>query len=174
MDERYWIRLLPWRQKNKANAKSAQIKFESKLGITHDDGSIYLELQLVNRSSWRVWVEEATVVLIDLDAESQTEISTGEAKLKILQNMRPSDELSVSLARTIYDAAGRPQEPYACFVLTNVLYRVFDEWCNAQLEAYRVEMAALSVIGLRRVHRDNKKIKQINSLVDLTTKEHNG
>jgi hypothetical protein len=174
MDERYWIRLLPWRQKDKANTKSAQIKFSPKLGIAHNDGRIYLELQLVNRSSWWVWVEEASVVLIDLDAESQTEISTGEAKLKILQYMGPKEELSVSLARTIYDAAGRPQEFYSCFLLPNVLYRVFDEWCNAQLEACRVEMEALSVLDLRKVHRDNKKIKQINGLVNLTTKEHKG
>jgi len=174
MDERYWIRLLPWRQKNKANSKSAQIKFAPKLGMTHNDGWAYLELQLVNRSSWWVWVKEATLVLIDLDAESQAEISTGEAKLKIHQNMLSSEELSVSLARTIYDAAGKPQGPYSCFVLTNVLYRVFDEWCNAQLEAYHVEMEALSVIDLRKVHRDNKKIKQINGLVDPTTKEHQG
>ena len=171
---RYWIRLLPWRQKNKANTKSAQIKFSPKLALTHSNGWVYLELQLMNRSSWWVWVEEASVVLIDLDAESQTEISTGEANLKILQNIGPKDELNVGLARTIYDAAGRPQGYYSCFVLMNVLYRVFDEWCNAQLEAYRVEMAALRVIGLRRVHRDNKKIRQSNGQVDLTPKEHKG
>jgi hypothetical protein len=174
MDERYWIRLLPWRQKNKAETKSAQIKFAPKLVMCRERGWVNLELQLVNRSSWWVWVEEATVVLIDLDAESQTETSTGEAKLKILQNIGPNEELSVSLARAIYDAAGRPQEPYSCFVLTNVLYRVFDEWCNAQLEASRVEMEALSATGLRRAHRDNKKIKRINDSVDLTAKEHKG
>jgi hypothetical protein len=160
MDDRYWIRLLPWRQKNKANSKSAQIKFAPKLRITREDGWQYLELQLVNRSSWWVWVEEASVVLIDLDANSQTEISTGEARLKILHNMGPRDEFSLSLVQTIFEAAGRPQGPYSCFVLTNVLYRVFDEWCNAQLEAYRVEMAALNVVGLRRTHRDNKQIRR--------------
>ncbi len=174
MDERYWIRLLPWRQKNKANSKSAQIKFAPKLAMTHNDGWAYLELQLVNRSSWWVWVKEATFVLIDLDAESQTEISTNEGKLKILQNIGPRDELSVSLAGAIYDAAGRPQGPYSCFVLTNVLYRVFDEWCNAQLDAYLVEMEALYVIGLRRTHRDNKKIRQINGSFGLTAKENKG
>jgi hypothetical protein len=173
MDERDWIRLLPWRQKNKANSKSAQIKFAPKLEITHDSGWVYLELQLVNRSSWAVWVEKATVVLIDLDAESQTEISTGEAELKISHNIRPNDELRVSLARAIYDAAGKPQGPYSCFVLTNVVYRALDEWCNVQLdEVYRIEVEALNVIGLRRAHRDNRKIKQINGLVDLTINEH--
>jgi hypothetical protein len=174
MDDRYWIRLLPWRQKNKAATKSAQIKFAPELRVVRKDGCAYLELHLMNRSSWWVWVEEATVVLIDLDTESQTETSIGEAKLKILQNIGPSEELSVSLSRTIYDAAGRPQEPYSCFVLTNVRYRVFDEWCNAQPEPYRVEMEALSVTGLRRAHRDNKKIKQINDSVDLTAKKHKG
>jgi hypothetical protein len=175
MDERDWIRLLPWRQKNKANSKSAQIKFAPKLAITHASGWVYLELQLVNRSSWAVWVEEATVVLIDLDAKSQTEISTGEAKLTIRHNIRPNDNLSVSLAGTIYDAAGKPQGPYSCFVLTNVVYRALDEWCNVQLdEAYRVEMAALSVIGLRRAHRDNKKVRQINGSFGLTTKGNKG
>jgi hypothetical protein len=117
MDERYRIRLLPWRQKNKANSKSAQIKFAPKLRMTHKDGWAYLELQLVNRSSWGVWVEEATIVLIDLDAESQTAISTGEGKLAILQNIGLKDELSVSLAGAIFDAAGRPQGPYSSLSL---------------------------------------------------------
>ena len=174
MNERFWIRRLPWRSKSKPDSKSAQIKFAPHLTIIRKDDWTYLELQLVNRSSWWVWVEEASVVLIDLDAESQAEISTGEAKLKIHQNMLSSEELSVSLARTIYDAAGKPQGPYSCFVLTNVLYRVFDEWCTAQLEAYHVEMAALSVLGLRRAHRDNKKIEHFNDSVDSTAKEHKG
>src|SRR5258708_20481023 len=153
MDERYWIRLLPWRQKTKANSKSAQIKFAPKLAMTHNDGWAYLELQLVNRSSWWVWVKEATFVLIDLDAESQTAISTGEGKLKILQNIGPSDELIVSLAGAIYDSAGRPQGPYSFFVLTNVLYPVFVDWCISRLDAYHVDMSALSFMGLRVPHQ---------------------
>jgi hypothetical protein len=35
-------------------------------------------------------------------------------------------------------------------------------------------MEVLSVTGLRRAHRDNKKIKQINDSVDLTAKKHKG
>ena len=124
LDERYWIGLLPWRRKNKPESKSAQIKFAPKLEITREDGWVYLELQLVNRSNWTVWVQEATVVLIDLDAKWQTAVSNKQARYEILQNVEPHDTLSVSLARTIYDAAGRPQAPYSCLVSTNVRYRV--------------------------------------------------
>ena len=174
MDSCYWIRLLPWRQKNKANSKSAQIKFAPELKITHNDGWVQLELQLVNRSSWTVWVQEATAILIDLDAESQTEISTGEATLKILQNIRPNETLSVSLARTIYDAAGRPQGTYSCLVLTNVRYHIFDEWCNAQLHTYRVEMAALTVVDLHSSRWYDKKMKRMNIRADFEAQKHEG
>jgi hypothetical protein len=174
MDERYWIRLLPWRQKNMAESKSAQIKFAPKLRVVRKDAGAYLELLLVNRSSWTVWVEEATVFLIDLDAKRQTAVPTWQARYEILQNVEPNDTLSVSLARAIYDAAGRPQGSYSCLVRTNVLYRVFNEWCNAKLETYRVEMAALGILGLRSARSYDKEIKQINGSVDLTTKEHKG
>ena len=160
IDERGWIRLLPWRQKNKAESKSVQIKFEPQLTITCEDGWKYLELLLVNRSSWRVWVEEATVVLNDLNTNWQTAIATGQARHEIHQYVGANDTLSVSLARAIYDAAGRPHGPYSCLVLTNVRYRVFDEWCDAKLETCRVEMEALGVIGLRTSHSYDRRINK--------------
>lgn len=129
MDEGQWIRLLPWREKNKAESISAQVIFAPQLTTTHEDGWKDLELLLVNRSSWAVWVEDASVVLADLDANMQTVAPTGQSRHQILQNVGPGETLSVSLARAIYDAAGRPQGPFSCFVLTNVRYRVF-EWCN--------------------------------------------
>jgi|ERR1700687_2689933 len=174
LDDRYWIRLLPWRQKNKAESKSAQIKFAPKLSITRDDGRVYLELLLVNRSSWRVWVEEATVVLNDLNTNWQTAIATGQARHEIHQYVGANDTLSVSLARAIYDAAGRPHGPYSCLVLTNVRYRVFDEWCDAKLETCRVDMAAFTVVGLRRARWYDKKIKQISGAFDHATQERKG
>ena len=174
MDKRYWIRFLSWRRKNKVESSPAQIKFVPKLRITRQDGWTYLELQLVNRSSWTVWVEEARLVLADLDAHWQTGVPTGQVIHKIRQNVVPGDVLSVSLAAAIYDAAGRPQGPYSCLVSTNVRYRVFDEWCNAQLETCHVEMTALTVVGLRSARWYDKKIKQINGSVGLTTKEHKG
>jgi hypothetical protein len=174
LDERYWIRLLPWRRKNKPESKSAQIKFAPKLEITREDGWVYLELQLTNRSGWTVWVQEADVVLIDLHAEWRTTVSNGQARYEILQNVGPNDTLSVSLARTIYDAAGRPQAVYSCLALTTVRYRVYDEWCNAKLPTYRVEMAALNVIDLHRARWYDKKTRQIDGSIGLTTKEHKG
>jgi len=174
MDERYWIRLLPWRHKNKPEFKSTQIKFAPKLKITHNDGWVYLELLLANPSSWTVWVEEASVALADLDANLQTATSTGEAILKIRHSIRPYDELSVSLARTIYDAAGRPQGAYSSLVLTNVRYRVIDGWCDAKLETCFVEMEALGVVGLHHPHGHDKKTNQINGPIDPPKQEHKG
>jgi len=121
-----------------------------------------------------VWVEEANVVLIEFDSNWQTEVPTGQVNHKIRQNVVPGDALSVSLAAAIYDAAGRPQGPYSCLVSTNVRYRVFDEWCNAQLETCRVEMTALTVLGLRREHWYNRRIKQIKGRSELTTHQHKG
>jgi hypothetical protein len=160
MRERYWIRLLPWKRKNKPDTKSAQIKFVPKLMITREDDWQYLELLLVNRSSWAVWVQEAAVVLIDPDAKRRPTGSQGRARYEILQNVRPKNTLRVRLARTIYDAAGRPAEPYSRLVSTNVRYRVFGEWCNAKLKTYRVEMAALRVCGLHSASWYDEKMKQ--------------
>lgn len=172
IDQPNWIRLLPWRRRNKLERTAAQIKFAPKLEITRENDWVYLELQLANRSSWTVWVQEATCVLIDLDAEQQTSVSNGQAKHGILQNVAPQDILRVSLARTIYDAAGRPQAPYSCLVSTNVSYRVFGEWCEVKLETYCVEMEALTVRGLHRARWYDKKIEQTNRSAGLTTKEH--
>ena len=171
MDNHCWIRFLPWRQKYKSKSKSVQIKFAPRLAITREDGWVYLELQLVNRSSWRVWVEEACVVLADLDANLQTAASDGRSRHAIRQNVGPNETLSVSIAAAIYDAAGRPQGPYSCLVLTNVRYRIFDQWCNAKLETCFVEMATLSVFSLRSARWYDKKTKQINSSLDLITPE---
>jgi hypothetical protein len=169
MAERFWIHLLPWRRKNAVEAKFAQINFAPRLTITRDNGWTYLQLELVNRSNWRVWVEEASVVLTALNAEMQPDDPTGRAKHKLFRNVGPNQTLSVSLAETIYDAAGRPQGLYSCLVLTNVRYRVFDEWRNARLEPYRVEMKALTVVGLHSAGWYDKKIKT-DGPVALTTK----
>ena len=132
MDNRHWICLLPWGQKNKAESESAQIEYGPKPTITSEDIWNGLELLLVNRSSRTVWVEDVGVVLCDLDANEQAVVPTGQARHPILQNVGPSETLTVSLAREIYDAAGRPQGPFSCLVLTNVSYRAFNKWCNVQ------------------------------------------
>lgn len=172
MDARFWIRLLPWRHKNKAESKCAQIKFAPQLVFSRKDGWRYLELLLVNRSSWTVWVEEANIVLANLRAIWQTTTPAGEARYQILQNVGPNETLGVSLAVSIYNAAGRPQGRYSCLVLTNVRYRVFDEWCDVKLETSRVDMAGYTALDLRRARWYDKKVKRINDSVGLTTKKH--
>ena len=169
-----WTRLFPWLHKNKGESNPAEIRFLPRLTITRYDEWVYLELVLENRSDWTVWVEEATVILDDLDAVSQSEVATGQARHEILQNVRANDTLSVSLAVAIYNAAGRPQGQYSCLVSTDVRYRVFDEWCDAKLETCRVEMAGLTAVDLHSARWYDKKIKQINDSVDLTAKEHKG
>lgn len=54
-----------------------EIDVTSKLEITENDGWVSLNLLLVNRSNIRIWAEEATVALADLDATLQTSIATG-------------------------------------------------------------------------------------------------
>jgi hypothetical protein len=166
--------LFRWWRKTKPERGGGRVDFSARLRIIHDDGWVSLELLLVNRSNVTVWVADATVVLTDLDTDWQAGISTGQARQAICQNVRPNDALSVSIAGAIYDAAGRPQGPYSCFVLTNVRYRVFDEWCDAQPEKCRVEMAALTAVAVHSASWYDKKMKHIKGPVDLTAKEHKG
>jgi hypothetical protein len=156
VDDHFWIHLLPWRQKNKAETKSAQIKFTCQLAFTHENGWNYLELQLVNRSSWSVWVEEATIFLRDLDASLQASDPAEQVKLKIRQNVDAHDTVGVSVAAAIYEAAGSPQGHYECVVLSDVYYSVFEEWCNTQSREYRVMMRGITAVGLGGARGFNK------------------
>jgi len=174
MDKHFWTRLLPQRQKIKAESNPSQIKFIPKLRISRQDDWVYLELLLWNRSNWMIWVEEAAVDLDDLKASWQTVVSAGHVIHKILQNVVPGDALSLSLAAAIYDAAGRPQGQYSCFVLTDIRYRVLNEWHIAKLEKCRVEMKALTVVDLHSTRRCDKKVKQIKGSVELIPKDRKG
>jgi hypothetical protein len=136
-----------------------QIDFSARVRVFRYDNWVYLELLLVNRSNVTVWVEEAMVVLSEVDVFWQTSISTGQARHEILQNVRPNDTLSVRLAGAIYEAAGKPQGKYSCTVFTDVRYRVGDEWFNNPLDACRVEMAGLTVFRLRRARWFGRKVK---------------
>jgi len=147
-----------WR-KTEPEPGGSRIDFSARLRDFRDDGWVCLELLLVNRSNVTVWVEEAMVVLSELETNWQTSISTGQARHEVLQNIRPDDTLRVSLVGDIYDAAGKPQGMYSCLVFTNVRYRVGDEWFNKTLDVYRVEMAALTVFRLRRRRWFGKKVR---------------
>jgi hypothetical protein len=100
-----------------------------------------------------VWVEEARVVLADLDATWQTSIPTCEAKHAIRQNVRANESLELSLAGAIYDAAGRAQGRYSCLIFVDVRCRVGEQWFNKALDTYKLEMTGLKARGLHRKRR---------------------
>ncbi|HEV2521900.1 MAG TPA: hypothetical protein VGT24_05915 [Candidatus Acidoferrales bacterium] len=112
--------------------------------------------------------------MTDLEANWQSGVPTGQATHKIRQNVVPGDALSVSLAASVYDAAGRPQGTYSCFVFTDVRYRVFEEWCNAQLEPCSVEMRAFTVLNLHKSHWYSRKMKHAKSPLNLMTQQRKG
>jgi hypothetical protein len=153
-------------------SKSPQVNFEARLATTHERGRMYLILQLFNHTSWTVWIDEVSVVLAALDANLQTEAPTGQARHRIFQNVGPNEALGVSLAETMYDAAGRPQGRYSCSINTGVRYRVLDEWCDAKLEPCHIEMEALTVVALHGARWYDKRIKQKNGLVGLAMNVH--
>ncbi len=126
IDARYWFPSLPWRRMSGAESTCAQIKFAPQLAISRDDGWNDLELRLLNRSSGTMWVEDASVVLANIDADRQAVVPSRQARHQILRNVGPNEILSVNLARPIYEAAGRPQGPFSCLLLAIVSYRVFN------------------------------------------------
>ncbi len=156
-------RLFRWRRKNETESEQIEVAFAPELRIVRNDGWVSLELLLANDANVMVWVEEAIVVLTDLDANWQTSISTGQAKHEIRQNVRGNESLGLSLAGAIYDAAGRPQGKYSCLISVDVRYRVGEAWFNRTLDTYKVEMAALTVFELRRSRWYEKKIRPIDA-----------
>lgn len=172
MSQHFWARIPPWRHKRNVGSNPAQINFSGRLAIPREIGWAYLELLLLNRSSRMVWVEEASIALADLDATWQSSTATGQATHEIRQIVGAKDALNVSLASAIYDAAGKPQGPYSCLVLTNVRYRVFDEWRNLNLETWSVEMAGLTAVALHKARGYDRKVKLINGSMSLTTPQH--
>jgi hypothetical protein len=156
--ERVWIHRLPWRRKGRDETKAAQIKFQPQVEIVRQDGWEDLSLSLVNRSSFTVWVEHASISLADLTAKHQTATPIGRFEQQILQYVGAKETLCVSLANAVYDAAGRPQGPYTCLLLASVRYWVFDEWCDARAATCRIGMAAINVTDLQAARWYDKKM----------------
>lgn len=151
-------RLFRWGHKSNTPPQAIQNDFAPRLAISHSDGWDSLDLQLVNRSNVTLWVEEATVLLTNLEADLQGSLATGNEKHKIRQPVGAHFTLSMSLAGIVYEAAGRPQGPYACLILPNVRYRTGDMWVEKALGTYRLRMVALSVMGLRRMRWFDRQV----------------
>jgi hypothetical protein len=160
LGDRVWKgRLFRWWRKPGSESEHIEIKFSPQLKINRYDGGGSLDLLLVNDANMTVWVEEARVVLTDLDATWQTAIPTCQAKHEIRQNVRANESLELSLARAVYDASGRAQGRYSCLIFVVVGCRVGEEWFNKALDTYKLEMTGLKARGLHRLRWYEKKTR---------------
>ncbi len=141
------------RRRKKDSSSGIQIDLSSAVRITSSDGWVALELQLVNHSFATVWIEEAKFVITDLIANFQTALATGQHMHKIGQAILPDECLSMSLAGSLYEAAGRPQGPYSFVLWGTVHYRLGTDSAQANIRPHRVEMAALNVVRVRRARQ---------------------
>jgi hypothetical protein len=156
-------RLFGW-WSSRTDKGSIRNQFVPTLEIMEGDGCVIPELLMVNNSNVTVWVEEATVVLSDLNTNWQTSIAPGQARREIHQNIPPRDSLAVSLTGAMYDAAGRPQGTYSFVLFADVRYRMGNEWFSKALDICWVEMAALTVLRLRRARWYDKYPKRNHDL----------
>jgi hypothetical protein len=157
--DRVWKgRLFRWWRKPGSESEHIETKFVPQLKINRYDGGGSLDLLLVNDAGITVRVEEARVVLTDLDAIWQTSIPVGQAKHEIRQNVRAHESLELSLTGAIYDAAGRPQGTYSCLIYSDVRYRVGNQWFNKTLDIYMAEMAGLKARSLHRSRSYEKTV----------------
>jgi hypothetical protein len=130
-----------------------QIALRPATRISSYDGWVALELQFVNRSDVKVWIDKAKLVIRDLDANFQTALTTGQQIHEIRQAVVPDECLSMSLNGSLYDAAGRPQGLYSFLLWGTVHYRIGEEWAQANIRPHRIEMATLSLLRVRRTRQ---------------------
>jgi hypothetical protein len=143
--------LIPFRVRKKDFFSERQIDLSPAVRITILDGWVYL--QLVNRSEVKMWIEDATLVITDLEAKFQTALAIGQMTLNISQTILPDETLSMSLTKSLYEAGGSPQGRYSFFVIGTVHYRIGEDWAQTNILPHRVKMAALNVVRVRRIHQ---------------------
>jgi len=144
--------LLLWRRKSARSSTNPGGGFRPKIGFTRLDGMASLALLLSNHSKAFVWVEEVEIFLADLrtDEDQAASEPSCTATLKIRQMLRPQDAVPISLAASLYKAAGEPQRRYSCVLSSIVRYRIGEEWSEKNLDVYRVQMMGLIAARLRR------------------------
>jgi hypothetical protein len=139
-----------WRRRSEANSTSPHDGFRPKIGFSHLDGMATPALLLTNDSNAFVWVEEIETLLADLRADEQVTEPSCHGTLKIRQTVPAHDLLPVSLAASIYKAAGEPQRHYSCVLSSAVRYRIDEEWFEKELDVYRIRMIGLVAASVRR------------------------
>jgi hypothetical protein len=150
--------LVAFREREKDSFSEIQIDLRPTVRITSFDGWVALELQLVNRSYATVWIEEAKLVITDLEANFQTARATSQQIHKIRQTVVPDECLSMSIAGSLYEAAGRPQGRYSFVLRGTVHYRSGEDFAQANIRPHRVEMTALSVVRVRRIRQKSAAV----------------
>jgi hypothetical protein len=139
-----------WRRRRNHAARDTGVDFRPSIGFTRLDGWASLALLMLNKSESNVWAEEIEIVLTDLFANDQASEASCHEVQKIHQTIRPLDMLPVSLVETIYKAAGEPQRKYSCVMSAIIRYRVDEDWFEKPMQPYRLRMAGITVVGIRR------------------------
>ena len=133
-----------WRQGIGADLASKGKGFWPRIGFTRLDGMESLSLLLANGSQDVVWAEEIEIFLSGLSAEEQTSEASCHEIQKIRQAVCGDDTVSISLAGSIYKAAGSPQREYSCVLSPALRYRIGEEWFEKKMENYRIGMIGLT------------------------------
>jgi hypothetical protein len=141
------------RQRSAPRSKNSSDGFRPEIGFTRLDGMASLALLLANRSKGFVWVEEIEIFLSDLSANEQVTEPLCRETLKIRQMIRPRDTVPISLAASVYKAAGEPQRRYSCVLSSVVRYRIGEKCVQHKMEAYRIRMIGL-IASRARPERD--------------------
>jgi len=139
-----------WRYKNVATETELHHGFRTRIGFSRLDGMESLSLLLENRFHDHVWAEEIEISLANLVANNQTAEPTLHKTQKILQMVPPGDLLPISLAETIYKAAGEPQRKHSSVLSSVLRYRVGEKWFEKKLDHYRIQMMGLTASDVRR------------------------
>ena len=146
----HWI----WRRRSGSDSWNPSKGFRPHIGFSRQDGMASVSLMLANGTEEEVWVEEIEIHLTKLVAKDQTVEPSFQEIKKIRQMVLPDDILPVSLAQTIYKAAGNPQRRYSCVLSSLLRYRVGEKWSEKAMPNYKLQMAGLTAdsIGRERKH----------------------
>jgi hypothetical protein len=143
-----------WRWRSESDSWNPRKGFRPHIGFSRQDGMASVSLMLANGTEEQVWVEEIEIRLTNLVATDQAVEPSFQEIKTIRQMVPPDDVLPVSLAHTIYKAAGNPQRKYSCILSSMLRYRIGEVWSEKTMLNYKIHMAGLTAdsIGRERKH----------------------
>jgi hypothetical protein len=139
-----------WRRGAGGDLRNKYSCFRPRIGFTQLDGMESLSLVLGNGSQDIVWVEEIEIFLSGLNAEEQACQAPCHEIQKIRQAVGEGDMVPISLAGSIYKAAGTPQRKYSCVLSTVLRYRIGEEWFENKMDDYKIRMIGLRGFSIQR------------------------